>query len=102
MQYLYQKNGQVFLAVKLSPKSAKDAITGVITDQYQNAYLAIKVRALPEKGKANMALIAFLAKQLHIPKSHMELSSGHTSSYKTIKINGDIQILKEKILLLVP
>lgn len=99
--YFYQKNNQNFLAVKLSPKSSKDTIIGITYDQYENEYLAVKVRALPEKGKANIALIAFLSKLFAVPKTHMELVSGHTNSHKTIKIDGDFQTLQEKILSLI-
>ncbi len=98
MKYCYQKKDHVFLAIKLTPKSAKDAINGVAVDQYENEYLAIKVRALPEKGKANIALISFLAKKLQIPKTCMELTAGHTSSYKTIRIDKDLKTLQTKIL----
>ena len=47
-----------------------------------------RVRAVPEDGKANEALIALLAKTLAVPKSHLRIVSGATSRLKRIAIAG--------------
>jgi len=44
--------------------------------------LKISVTQAPEKGKANKALIAVIAKALDVRKSQVELLSGETSSRK--------------------
>ncbi len=48
--------------------------------------LKIKVTAIPEKGKANQAVIKLLSKYLGIPKSAMTITSGETSKLKTVLI----------------
>jgi uncharacterized protein YggU (UPF0235/DUF167 family) len=47
------------------------------------------VNAVPEDGKANKALIAFLAKSWKLPKSSFSLLSGQTSRLKVILITGN-------------
>ncbi len=52
------------------------------------AHLKIRVRAVPDKGAANMAVLKLLAKTLGVPKSALELVSGHTARIKTVRIAG--------------
>jgi len=70
--------------VKVQPGASKDEIVGV-----QGDALKIKINAPPLKGKANKALIDFLAKELAVKKSQIEILSGHTSRIKTIKVIGE-------------
>ncbi len=44
---------------------------------------------MPDRGKANAAVIALLAKALGLPRSALTLASGDTSRFKTIAIAGD-------------
>jgi uncharacterized protein (TIGR00251 family) len=78
----------ILARIRLTPKSAKDQIVGIENDANGNPYLKVKVRAVPEKGKANIALINLLAKSLGLPKSSIEVISGHTSRAKTVLLTG--------------
>lgn len=49
----------------------------------------MRVSAVPEKGKANKAMIVALAKALGLPKSSFELLSGDTARQKILRIDGD-------------
>lgn len=71
------------ISVKVTPKSSKNEIVG-----WENDELKIRLRAVPEKGKANELLIEFLAKTLHIAKSQITLVSGATSRHKRLKIDN--------------
>lgn len=71
------------LAVKVLPKTSKNEIAG-----WENDELKVRLRAVPEKGEANKALIAFLADVLEIPKSSIELIRGDTSRHKLLVIRG--------------
>ncbi len=51
--------------------------------------LRVRVKAVPEKGKATAAVIALLAKALGVPKSAITLTSGDTARLKTLAILGD-------------
>jgi hypothetical protein len=50
--------------------------------------LKVSVTQAPEKGKANKAIVAVLAKQLRLHKSQIRLTSGATSSQKRFSIDG--------------
>lgn len=80
------------LAVRLTPKASADAIDGWGADEQGRRFLKVRVRAAPIEGRANDALIAFLAKTLGIPKARLSLVSGDTSRLKQIEIDGDIDL----------
>jgi hypothetical protein len=71
------------LVVKVVPKSNKTEVIG-----WENDALKIRLRAVPEKGEANTALIAFLAKFLNLAKSQITLTHGETSRLKRFSITG--------------
>lgn len=74
------------LAVRLTPNGGCDAIDGIEADE---AFLKARVAAVPEKGKANKALILLIAQSLRIPKSSVSLISGDTARKKILRIDGD-------------
>lgn len=51
--------------------------------------LKARVRALPQEGEANAALIRLIAKALHIPASAVEIDSGASGRVKTLSLQGD-------------
>ena len=55
--------------------------------------LLARVRALPEDGAANAALIALLAKSLKLPKSSLVLDSGGKGRVKTVTATGEPAVL---------
>ncbi|WP_297294967.1 DUF167 family protein [uncultured Methylovirgula sp.] len=91
-----RKDG-VALAVRLTPKSSRDAVEGLEHLADGRAVLKARVRAVPEAGAANEALLRLLAKALSLPPSRLHLESGATSRVKTIHIAGDPAILAAKL-----
>jgi uncharacterized protein (TIGR00251 family) len=71
----------LLLDVKATPKAAREEVAGV-----RNGALLVKVTAAPEKGKANAAVIALLAKEIGVPKSAFELVSGDTDRNKSFRL----------------
>ena len=71
------------ITVKVVPGSSRTEIAGVYGEM-----LKIKVAAPPEKGKANKALLEFIAKQLGIRKNALQIESGQTSCVKQIRIDN--------------
>ena len=71
------------IRVKVIPKSSRDEIAGKLDD----GTWKIKVIAAPERGKANAAVCELLARHFDIPKSRVEVVSGHTSPLKQIRID---------------
>jgi uncharacterized protein len=73
--------GGVLLDVTAIPKASRSEIAG-----FRNGALLVKVTAPPDKGKANVAIIALLAKAIGIPKSALELVSGETVRNKVFRL----------------
>ncbi|EJJ30442.1 DUF167 domain-containing protein [Rhizobium sp. CF142] len=85
------------LAVRLTPNGGRDAIEGIEPDGEGGMLLKARVTAVPEKGKANKALIALVAKSLGIAKSSVSLASGDTSRKKILRIDGDPEDVMKKL-----
>lgn len=75
--------------VRLTPKGGRDAIDGFDELSDGKAVLKARVRAVPEDGKANAALIKLIAQTFGVSASHVSLDAGATSRIKTLKIAGD-------------
>lgn len=69
------------IRVRVQPGAKKDEIVG-----FQEGILRVKVSAPPVEGRANTALIAFLAKQLGVRKSNVTIVTGQTSRDKLVEI----------------
>ena len=85
------------LSVRLTPNGGRDTIDAVERDADGAAYLKARVTAVPEKGKANKALIALIAKTLKLPKSAITVISGDTARKKILRIDGDPEDLLAKL-----
>ena len=87
----------LILAVRLTPKAAQDRIEGIAELADGRSVLRARVRAAPEKGKANAALEALLAKALGVPKSAVSVIAGRTSRRKSVQVAGNPDSLKAAI-----
>ncbi|MBD9558286.1 DUF167 domain-containing protein [Ensifer sp. ENS03] len=86
----------VRLTVRLTPNGGRDAIDGLEAADGEE-YLKVRVRAVPEKGKANQALLAFLAKTLGLATSKLSLISGETQRKKILRIESDPEDLMKRL-----
>ena len=77
------------LFLRVTPNAGRDGVDGVEMRDDGTAVLRVRVSAVPDKGKANAAVIALLAKLLGLPKSTFSLVNGETSRFKTVAIAGD-------------
>ena len=71
------------IRVKVIPKSSKTELAGYLAD----GTWKVKVAAVPEKGKANLALIEFLAERLGVARSRVHIVAGETSPHKRIRVD---------------
>ncbi len=71
------------ISVRVHPGAKRNAVTGT-----HDGALKISLTTAPTDGRANAALIAFLAQRLKIPRASIELVSGHTSRSKTLRLTG--------------
>lgn len=82
------KSGLV-LALRLIPNASENRITGLSEDAAGNCRLNLRVTAVPEKGKANLAMLKLLAKSLNIRRTDFHIIRGETDRNKTVLIDGD-------------
>jgi uncharacterized protein (TIGR00251 family) len=73
--------GGVRLAVQVTPNAKKTEVIGVLDDA-----LKLKLQAQPIEGKANEALIKFLAKTLSVPRSAVTITHGQANKRKLIEV----------------
>jgi len=73
----------VRLALKVVPGSSRDCVAGWLED-----VLKVRVRAPPERGKANAAVEKLLADALGVPPDTVRIVSGMTAARKTAEISG--------------
>ncbi len=79
--WLRHAEGRATLAVHVQPGAKKSGVVGEHGDA-----LKIRLAAPPVDGKANAALIEFLATRLGIARAQVTLKSGQTSRRKVLEI----------------
>jgi len=84
--------------VRLTPRAASDSIDGVAAAADGSAHLAVRVRAVPEKGAANKALEALIAAEIGVPRRAVSVVAGSTARLKTVRVvAGDPVVLVQRI-----
>lgn len=76
------KDGVVF-RVKVQPKASRNELAGVF-----DGVLRVRLTAPPVEGAANEACRAFLADRLGVPRSRVEVVSGHTGRNKLVRVGS--------------
>jgi len=83
----------ITLSIHALPDSFRSEIAGV-----HNGKLKVKIAAKSIDGKANKALVNFLAAYFSVSKSSVTLIRGEHSRDKVIAITGDPKLLVCKLL----
>ena len=73
----------LLLTLHIQPGAKKTDIAGLHGDA-----LKIRLAAPPVDGKANDALVRFVAERLGLPRSAVTLKSGQTSRHKVLEVVG--------------
>jgi uncharacterized protein len=84
-----QAPGGLELRCKVTPKAGRDRLAGLAPGPGGETWLAVKVGAPPEDGKANEAVMRLIAKQLGIAVSRVSLRAGATARWKTLMVDAD-------------
>jgi uncharacterized protein YggU (UPF0235/DUF167 family) len=87
----------ISFAVRLTPRGGRDTVEGWSVDSAGQQYLRVRVRAVPEDGKANAALVALLAKELDIPRASVTIVNGAKARLKIVKAHGQTEKLTAKL-----
>ena len=85
------------LFLRVTPNAGRDAIEGAESRDDGSAVLRVRVRAVPDRGKANDAVIALLARALDVPHSALSITSGETARLKTVLVAGDEAALAQRL-----
>jgi len=80
--WYHWKGDDLVLEIHLQPGSAQDTLAGIHGER-----LKIKITAAPVDGRANDHLIHFLSRLFDVPRSRVELLSGHGSRRKRVSIH---------------
>ena len=78
-----RKQKKILLKVRAGAKQSSVDGWIIINDK---EYLKLSIKSPPEKGKANKEIIEYLAEELAIPKSDIEITSGKTSQLKVVNL----------------
>lgn len=74
-------DGRLLLTLHIQPGAKKTEVCGLHGDA-----LKLRLAAPPVDGKANAALLAFIAARLEVAKSAVSLKSGQTSRRKVVEV----------------
>jgi uncharacterized protein (TIGR00251 family) len=69
------------LNVRVTPGAKRDEVVG-----WREHVLRVRVRAAPEKGRANDAVCALIASALSVPARAVTVGRGHTSRDKVLTV----------------
>lgn len=90
MLHIREEKDGVSFKVRVQPRAARNQVAGLFEDA-----LKLRLTAPPVEGEANEACRVFLAGLLSVPRSQVEIVSGHTGRNKMIKVLG---VSAEKLL----
>jgi len=88
-----EASGSLILSLHIQPGASRTAFAGL----HGNA-LKIRLAAPPVDGKANQALLAFLAEELGVPKSQVEMIGGATSRLKRMRVREASEAMVAKLM----
>jgi hypothetical protein len=86
----------VTLAVRAQPGAKRTAIVGIYGEG-DAAQLKIAVQSPPVDGKANAALIEFLAETFGLARNRVEIVSGEISRSKVFLVRGVTRAQAERL-----
>ena len=79
------QNGTLTFKILISPRASRSEIVG----EHDGA-LRVRIAAAPVEGAANEELATVLAKTFNVPRTAVEIVTGHSSKRKTVSIAGGV------------
>lgn len=83
MLYINETDNGIVFKVWVQPKSARNEIKDLKGDA-----LRVRIAAVPVEDRANNACMNFLARELGVSKSQVEIIGGHKSRTKMVRVTG--------------
>jgi uncharacterized protein (TIGR00251 family) len=78
--------GRLRFRVRVVPRAARTRFAGI-----HDGALRVRLAAPPVDGKANAALVRFLADALDVPRRALRIVRGETSRSKTLEVDADAE-----------
>lgn len=89
----YRRDGEsIVLVLHIQPGAKRTEVAGL-----HGEALKIRLSAPPIDGKANEALLSFIADKFGVPQRGVELLRGGQSRHKMVKVTGSL-VLPESLL----
>jgi len=85
------------LLVRLTPGARRDAVEGLKPTASGGSELVVKLRAVPEKGRANAALVKFITAEFGLAPHSVALAHGATDRHKQLSLQGDAAALAARL-----
>ena len=76
-----EADGSITLAIHAQPGAKRTEVAGV-----HGGCLKVRLAAPPVEGRANEALIAFLAEQFGVPQRAVTIVRGHAARRKSVRV----------------
>lgn len=89
--------GGLRVLLRVQPGASREGIEGLVALADGRTALKVRVRAPPEGGKANAALVKLLAKAWKLPRSAIDIAAGQGGRRKTLLISGDPAALEARL-----
>ncbi len=89
-----ESHGSVVLPIKVTPRANKSEIVGLEGDA-----IKVRLKAPPVDGKANEALVRFIAEVFAVPRASVEIVSGLTARRKLVSVRGVSAARAQQLLL---
>ena len=83
MSVIAEVDGGVRIPVRVQPRASRSEAAGIHGDRVR-----IRLAAPPVDGAANEELVRFLARALDVPARNVEITAGHSSRSKTVRVEG--------------
>jgi uncharacterized protein (TIGR00251 family) len=78
-----ERDGAIHFTVQVVPRASRSAVAGE-----HDGHLRVRVAAPPVEGAANEELIRTLARFLNVPRRAVEITGGHASRLKQVRVHG--------------
>lgn len=79
----FEQDGKLTLRVQVVPRASRSEVVG----EHAGA-LRVRLAAPPVDGAANQELVRLISLTLKVPRSAIEIISGHSSKRKQIRLSG--------------
>lgn len=78
-----EREGAIHFTVQVVPRASRSQVAGE-----HDGNLRVRVAAPPVEGAANDELIRTLARSLGVPRRAVEITGGHASRLKQVRVRG--------------